>query len=106
MKQILLLAVLLVGCASAPLTPLEKIEREMHEQERVENFHLWREWCRRHGIMQVYNSWTCSLGRIQRGCVPSKYEWDFVYRDMPDGTTQIRVISSTYACVSRSDIYR
>ena len=99
----LILLLLLSGCVSTPLTPLEEIEREMAEQERQEYFILWREWCRRHGIIYVNNAWTCPSMSTARGrnCIPAKQEWRYTLRDNPDGTTTINVLSNTYACKVR-----
>lgn len=76
MKYLSLLLLILVigGCARTPLTEEEREEREYAEADRKNLYIMWEKDCiKAGGIIYSYNT-TCG---VKRNCIPSKWDWRY-----------------------------
>ena len=87
------LLLLLISCASAPLTEEEREELEYYEQERALAYLQWKANCLSgDGVIYTYKPWRLCRGN---NCIPSKWDWRYDFdRDRP-------MLGNSYQCVSR-----
>ncbi|MHC4315773.1 MAG: hypothetical protein ACYSW3_25300 [Planctomycetota bacterium] len=71
MKKYILLAVLLGGCASAPLTEEEQYERADKLAQYQDKYYGTVEWCMANSHV-MWRDWTCKGGRRNEWCPPKR----------------------------------
>ena len=92
MKYLILL-LLLVGCASAPLTEDEVFDRAYAEADRKNMYVIWSESC----IAQ--NGVVYSLDALSRWKhVPRKWDWDY------DGEKERPSLGNSVVCMSEYEV--
>ena len=96
---LLLLMILLVGCASVPLTEEQIEEKEYWEQERQIAYLQWRDSCispdGANGVIYVYKPFKMCRGR---NCIPNKWDWRYDFdRERP-------MLGNAYMCISRAQM--
>ena len=90
------LLLLLVSCASDPLTQEQIEEREYEEVERASAYLMWEAKCKADGnIIFVYNP--TRLCR-KRDCIPSQWDWRYDFeKERPKS-------GNSYQCVTSGQI--
>ena len=92
----LILLMLLAGCAGVPLTEEQREEKEYYEQERGLAWEQWKAWCLSgNGVIYAYNPWKPCR---RKNCIPSKWDWNYDFtRDRP-------ALGNAYQCVTRTQL--
>ena len=94
MKYLSLLLLILVigGCARTPLTEEEQFEREYAEADRKNLYVMWEKQCIEAGWV-IYSYNPTKVCR-RKGCIPSRWDWKY------DSKRERPALGNSVICVS------
>ena len=91
-----LILLLLVGCASEPLTEEEQFQREYDENDRKVHYIKWEKECRAAGMV-VYGNNPIKQ-RLNKDKIPHRWDWSYNTKmERPD-------LGNSYVCVTRDQL--
>lgn len=91
-----LILLLLVGCASEPLTEEEQFQREYDENDRKVRYRAWEKQCTDAGMV-VYGNHPVRP-RLNSDRIPHEWDWSYNTKmERPD-------LGNSYICITRDQL--